>query len=149
MTAYLELSAGAASVDDAHAPPEDNTSLRFPADGTEYSCGWTKFVPASLRSPSSLTLRLNFIDEGVGAGVVQYDFEWYNSGDSGPILAFGSHTLLVTVPNVATTIIQADIDIASWIHASTTTFFLSMSRDSSNPQDTFAHAQAFSIARAF
>lgn len=147
MSTYLEFSSGSASVDDAHPPQEDNTGFLFQADGVEHSCGWSKFVPASLRNPSSLILRFSFIDEGVGVGVVQYDLEWFNSSDSGPILSSGTHTLLVTVPNIAATIVQANIDISSWMHASATIFYLTMRRDSSNLQDTYAHSQAFVLAR--
>lgn len=144
---YLEFQPGAAAKDDNFAPTEDNNVLRFLADGNERSCGWTKYVPQAIRILTTKTIRLYFVDEGAGAGIARFDFEWFSVNSAGAIAATGTNTTLVTVPNVAGTIFSVDLDASSWITSITELFFLRMQRDSAAAGDTFAHEIRFAVAR--
>jgi len=147
MSAYLEFSPGSAVLDAGNPPTEDNNGLEFASDGFDHICGWTKYVPAYINNLSTVTLRLYFQDGGIGAGVVRYDFSWFNIDSTGVVFPFGTHTELVTVPNVAGTLFHVDVDISSWFVSNPELLIFTMLRNSTLAGDTFAHEQTFSGAR--
>jgi hypothetical protein len=147
MSNILTFEAGAAGKDDVFGPQEDNTNLRFAADGVEHSCGWTKYVPSAVRSLSAITLQLFLIDEGVGVGNVQWDFQAFGVSSSGVVIAVYTASLVVAVPNVANTLFFPTLDISTWITSQTELFSWRLARDSSNAADTYANTISFAGAR--
>lgn len=139
MSSYIEFMSGAAAGDDTNAPVDDNTGIRFPADGSEYKCGWTKYVPNEINNKTAKTFTLYFIDPG-GIGNIQLDFEWYAVNSSGSITASGSYTELVAGPDNANTIFGVDINVTTWFADTPKFIVITMTRDSSNANDTFPNA---------
>jgi hypothetical protein len=143
--ANLEFLAGTMSFDHSNPPEEDTGSISFNADGAEHQGGWTRYVPSTLVG-AALTTRMEFIDGGVGAGVVPFAIEYFATNET-TILLSGATTLTVTVPNIAGTLFYVDLDMTGWIPLGTTLFLLQIKRDSSAPADTYAHDLAYFAGR--
>ena len=144
--AFLEFMPGALAPDDATPPTWDNSSVVFEADGSEHKGGWSVYVPADIVSASSTTLRIYFIDEGVGTGNVRFSVEYYASSETS-IIGSGAPNIDVTVPNVAGSVFYTDVDISAWIPAGTVLLFITLTRDSSDAADTYASDIGLALGR--
>lgn len=143
----ISFTAGSLTKDSSVPPTEDSQGLIFAADGTPHTAGVSSYIPLSFRAPSDpVTLTFLFYPGLAVAGSAHFTLQWITAPDSGAVIATGATSFDVAFTG-AQIVHNATIDITNcFTDIDARLLLLIVSRDSSDPADTYASSAAFMTA---
>lgn len=143
---YMELMPGNCAPDRNDPSVFAPTFIEFPNDGVLHQCGWTEYIPQSLRGEIE-ALRLYFASQNFAvAGTAIINYTLYMVDTSGAFnVIYNTSANITTVANQLTTL---DIPLSGVITSNSEIITLIINRNSSAAGDTLASDLLFFSGRS-
>jgi hypothetical protein len=145
---FLSFPAGSFCLDAVNPPGEDGQGLLFDNDGNPHTVGITSYIPARFKETSDpIILTFSFYPTPGVAGTAHFDISWTAVQEDGSVSPFLPESVDVAFTG-AQLVHTVNLDISSWFLGDNSELFaFTMTRDSSDPLDTYAGSVSFMLAR--